>query len=216
MPIFTVVIFSVSQLGVLINYKNKSETLCRRYLLNTQILLEKKVSELLGLNPKAKLLRNKRRLSKIAYKNALRSRVPTAIAAAKAYDLKVYFLQKAFARKQNSINFHIRAIRERTKNSIKYKFKNNFKFLSNAKLTRSPRVPIYKLPLNSLTPSYHRYPMYSDRQQWDFKWSAQYNKILPSWIPIKNNIKMHNQCGASSIKKGTKWQAHLMKKDKFI
>jgi hypothetical protein len=216
MPILSIIIFSLTQLGVVYKYKTRAETLCRSYLIQSQIQTEKKIKQLLKLNPRAKILRSQRRQSQKILFKALQSKIPPAIALAKANDLRVLSLQLFHHSKQKLLisQIHLKSLKNRTKINRLLPKKLDYKLKIQS--FKSPLVSFNKYPLYSPSPEYHRASFFSKKQYWQLHWQIQIKNLMPDWVSLNKKYKITDSCGATIQKKGLEWEASLKKMDKYI
>jgi hypothetical protein len=220
-PLIAIFILSATKLGLLLKYKNKSETLCRAYLYNAQHKMEKEISHLIKMNKKAKRLRFRRKVAQTRLALSLASGTPLMIAQAKAYLVKIKAQQSIFRSQQLLQKKYIDSQSLRLRKKVEALFNKGLEnYVTQVKLKAS--LPsLYTSPLLSASPDYNRSLFFARKQFWSLSWQLNLKQIFPNFILNNKSIIKHASnpdynCGATIIQKGNQWNAQILKMVKYI
>lgn len=190
--------------------KSESLHVCRKSLLQYQNALQQGLNNLLKLNPRAKSLRVLRAQADIAVKAAAGN--PYTLAAAKAYQLYIVYLQRSLYSQQMSI-----IMATETQNAVVLATAianlNNLPYVEKVRSLGGTSLAVYKTPKRSQSPDYKTRSHYSRKQNISMKWNIAVNNTSPFFSLMSPAFSF--ECSATQVQKELQWQSQLSQRDKL-
>ena len=198
---------------------------CRSKLLESEESRLAAMRELIKLNPEAKKLRTNRRIADKKVQVALKSGIPTVIAAAEAELAIVVAAQAAFAFSQKSLilkadssaRIDLQKLRtlmiKRADTDLRIYNGRSKSPLAIVSAIVTP-LPVVAKQSDTPTPDYEPDPQYSKKEVLHLSWKLWPVRLLPKWLgflgPTFQNLVIEGQCATTGEKKGNhQWGARL-------
>lgn len=195
-PLLVTALVVASALQFAIRKKLTAQTLCVRTATELQKELSKTLDQLLKLNPQAKRLRAQREAADQAWKKALASGNPYAIAITTAARTAVILAQTALQAEQQRILLSARARRAEYHQRLQPVKSQVFYFRPLA---------VEPVPRTSLSPDYVMVPRFEFFQQHQFEFDV---KLTPSFWPVP--IVQKTLCSISLAGKEKAWKPQVI------
>lgn len=217
MPVLVLIFAFIFLIGWGLFRKTKIEQHCVRQVALMQRDLGRQLTKLQKLNPRARRLRQQRRLAEKALKAAEASAHPEAIAAAKAALLAVKAEQALLAQKQWRLLAQAHLIRRSGESQFSlWASANGLSRVRPVHLTSG--LAVRPTPARSLTPDYVPLPLFHQTQAEHFGFQFQLFKGAPLWLKqyLDKDRPVVSGCGASLFLRRGEWHVRLIEVKSFL